>query len=151
MNNQTDTPHRQIGLSRNRAAKARRRRNIALWILQGLLAAAFITAGFSKLSGDPMMIANFEQLGLGQWFRYLTGSIEVVFGALLLVPLLAPVAAAVLACTMLGATLAHLMQLGGSPLPAIVLGVLCAVIVRYRWEGPAMSAPAAPARAHVSV
>lgn len=132
----TNTPHRQIGLSRNRAAIARRRRNVAVWILQGLLATVFAIVGFAKLSGNPMMVVTFEQLGFGQWFRYLSGSIEVLFSALLLVRPLAAIAAAVLGCTMLGATLAHAM-VGGSPIAAIVLGTLCAVVSWYRWSGAA--------------
>jgi len=31
----------------------------------------------------PMHVATFEKIGLGQWFRYLTGTVEVI-GAILI-------------------------------------------------------------------
>lgn len=114
-----------------RASKAK---NVALWILQILTAAAFLMAGLAKLSAQPMMVALFDKLGFGQWFRYLTGSIEVVSAILLLIPRLNVVGAALLVCTMIGAVLAHLTILGGSPLPAIVLGVLSAIVLWGRFS-----------------
>jgi uncharacterized membrane protein YphA (DoxX/SURF4 family) len=48
--------------------------NVGLWILQILAAGMFLMAGFGKLSGDPQMVGMFDVIGLGQWFRYLTGS-----------------------------------------------------------------------------
>ncbi len=43
-------------------------------------------AGFSKLSGNEQMVGLFEAIGLGQWFRYLTGTMEVAGAILLLIP-----------------------------------------------------------------
>jgi len=37
-------------------------REIALWPLQVLTAAAFLMAGFGKLSGQPMMVQTFEKI-----------------------------------------------------------------------------------------
>src|SRR5579862_3681742 len=91
--------------------------NIALWSLQILTAAAFLMAGFAKLSGQPMMVEMFEKIGFGQWFRYVTGGIEVTSAVLLLVPRLTPVGAALLVCTMIGAVSTHAAILGGSPMP----------------------------------
>jgi uncharacterized membrane protein YphA (DoxX/SURF4 family) len=51
-------------------------RNVGLWILQVLTAAAFLVAGFATLGGYPMMVETFEKVGVGQWLRYLTGAIE---------------------------------------------------------------------------
>ena len=114
-----------------RSSKAK---EITLWTLQVLLAAAFLMAGFAKLSGQPMMVDMFEKIGIGQWFRYVTGSIEVVSAILLLVPRFTAVGAVLLVCTMIGAVITHLAVIGGSPVPAAVLGVLVAVILwgRYR-------------------
>jgi hypothetical protein len=50
---------------------------IGLWALQILTAAAFLLAGVAKLIGQPMMVETFEKVGVGQWFRYATGAIEV--------------------------------------------------------------------------
>ena len=57
--------------------------NVVLWILQIGAAGMFLMVGFLKLSGDPQLVGLFEAIGLGQWFRYLTGTLEVA-GALLL-------------------------------------------------------------------
>jgi putative oxidoreductase len=96
-------------------------RAIALWTLQAGAAAMFLMAGYLKLSGVPVMVQLFDTIGFGQWFRYLTGAIEVISGLLLLVPSLAFFAAAILAATMVGAVITHLFVVGGSPAPAAVL------------------------------
>jgi putative oxidoreductase len=101
--------------------------------LQGLTAAAFLLAGAAKLSGQPVMVEMFDKIGLGQWFRYLTGGIEVVSAILLLVPKLTPVGAGMLVCTMAGAVITHLTKIGGSPAPAIVLGCFAAIILWGRF------------------
>jgi putative oxidoreductase len=102
--------------------------NIALWILQALLALAFLAAGFSKLFGAEPMVATYEKIGVGQWFRFVTGIIEVLSAVLLLVPGLAGVGALLIVATMIGATFTHLFIIGGSPVPALVLLILAAVV-----------------------
>jgi putative oxidoreductase len=68
------------------------------------------------------MLALFEAIGIGQWFRYLTGLIEVASAVALLVPALAPFGALLLVPTMIGAIATHLFIVGGSPaLPALLL------------------------------
>ncbi len=104
-------------------------KNIALWVLQGFVALAFLGAGFSKLSGQPMMVEIFTHIGIGQWFRYLTGGIEVIAAILLLIPKTIPVGALLLVGTMAGAVLTHLFVIGGSPVPPAVLLVLSGVIL----------------------
>src|SRR5580692_12209122 len=109
-------------------------KNIVLWMLQGLTAVAFLMAGFAKLSGQPTMVEMFAKISLGQWFRYLTGSIEVASAILLLVPKLTPVGAGLLVCTMSGAVITHLVKIGGSPVRAIVLGCFAAIILWGRFD-----------------
>ena len=92
-----------------------------LWTLQIASAAMFLFAATLKLTSAPVMVQTFGVIGIGQWFRYLTGTIEVVSAVLLLIPSLAGYGAAALAVTMVGAISAHLFVLGGSPVPAIVL------------------------------
>ena len=55
--------------------------HIALWTLQVLVAMAVVAAGSGKLLGTADMIALFQAVGIGQWFRYVTGLLEVL-GAL---------------------------------------------------------------------
>jgi uncharacterized membrane protein YphA (DoxX/SURF4 family) len=101
--------------------------NVGLWILQIGAAGMFLMVGFFKLSGDPRMVGLFDAIGLGQWFRYVTGSLEVLGAILLLVPRLSGLGALVLVGVMLGAVTTHLFVVGGSPLPAIVLLVVAGV------------------------
>jgi uncharacterized membrane protein YphA (DoxX/SURF4 family) len=97
--------------------------------IRALVSAAFLAAGLAKLAGVAMMVATFETIGWGQWFRYLTGIIEVGAAVLLWVPGMRALAALALVCTMIGAVIAHLAVLGPSPLPAAVLGVLAGLLL----------------------
>src|SRR2546422_6887230 len=60
--------------------------NVVLWVLQIAAAGMFLMVGFLKLSGDAQLVGLFEAIGLGQWFRYLTGTLEVAGGVLPLIP-----------------------------------------------------------------
>ena len=107
----------------------------ALWTLQILSAAMFLFAGGLKLAGVPLMVQEFGTIGLGQWFRYFTGTIEVVSAVLLLIPSLAAYGAAALFVTMVGAIFTHLFIIGGSPLIPIVLLASTATIAWARGSG----------------
>ena len=78
------------------------------------------------------MVATFEKIGLGQWFRYLTGLLEVGGAIGLFIPGLGFFAAALLVMVMAGAVVTHLAVLGGSPAPALVLLVLTGTIAYLR-------------------
>jgi uncharacterized membrane protein YphA (DoxX/SURF4 family) len=95
--------------------------HLALWLTQFALAGMFMLAGGLKLAGAPEMVALFDAIGVGQWFRYVTGSIEVGSAVALLVPSLAPFGALLLVPTMVGAIATHLFIVGGSALVATVL------------------------------
>jgi putative oxidoreductase len=105
---------------------------VVLWVGQFVVAAAFLMAGGSKFAGAPAMVGLFNAIGIGQWFRYVTATIEVGSAIALLVPSLAPYGALALAATMTGAVFTHLFIVGGSPLPALVLGVASAAIAWVR-------------------
>ncbi len=94
---------------------------VALWLTQIALAAMFVFAGGLKLTGAPDMVGLFDAVGIGQWFRYVTGSIEVVSAVALLVPSWAAFGALLLIPTMVGAVFTHLFIVGGSAVPAAVL------------------------------
>jgi uncharacterized membrane protein YphA (DoxX/SURF4 family) len=99
---------------------------IGLWVVQLGLAAMFLMAGGSKLAGAPAMVGLFDAIGIGQWFRYLTGSLEVAGAVLLLVPAVCGLGAALLVPVMLGAITTHLVVLHNSPsMPlALLLGLV---------------------------
>lgn len=109
--------------------------NVGLWVLQVLAALAFLGAGAGKLAGGPEMVAMFEQIGFGQGLRYLTGGLEVLGGVLLLVPRLAGVGALLLVGVMVGAVFTHLVLVGGSAVPALVLLAVVGVIAWGRRVG----------------
>lgn len=100
----------------------------ALWVVRGLLALAFAAAGAAKLYGVPMLVEEFQHIGLGQWFRYVTGSLEIMGAILLLLPRKAALGALLLICIMTGAVITHLFVIGGSAVPAMVLLVLNAIV-----------------------
>ena len=84
-----------------------------------------------KLAGQQMQIAFIEQIGFGQWFRYLTGALEVIGAILVLVPRTAGFAATLLGTTMIGAVEVHLLITGGNPIPSIALVVIAIAVTWY--------------------
>jgi uncharacterized membrane protein YphA (DoxX/SURF4 family) len=111
---------------------ARPNRRIGAWTLQIILAAAFAAAGSAKLAGVPYMVELFDQIGVGQWFRVVTGVVEIAGAIALVFPGLASIGAAWLGGTMVFAAATHLLILHTSPAPAIVLGVVNALVVYLR-------------------
>lgn len=107
---------------------------ISLWVVRGLLALAFLGAGGAKLYGVPMMVQEFEHIGLGQWFRYLTGALELLGALLILTPSLAAFGALLLIGIMIDAIVTHLFVIGGTAVPALVLLAL-SVLVAYVKRG----------------
>jgi putative oxidoreductase len=109
-------------------ATPRKAVNVALWTLQVLVALLFVAAGSGKLVGTADMIALFNAVGIGQWFRYVTGSLELLGALLLIVPGKTVFGAVLLACVMAGAVAAHLTVLQTAPTAPLVLFVLTALI-----------------------
>jgi uncharacterized membrane protein YphA (DoxX/SURF4 family) len=105
--------------------------NIALWVLQVALAAYFVYSGY-LLFGDGV-VKKFDEIGVGQWLRYLTGVLEIAGALGLLIPRLCGLAALGLFGVMVGAvgTELFLVANGGPGLPAI-LGLLALVVAWFR-------------------
>jgi hypothetical protein len=99
-----------------------------VWGIRILLALAFGAAGFAKLAGVPQMVQVFDAIGFGQWFRYVTGVVEVVGSVMLLVPAAGFFGALLLAATMACAVATHVLLIGGNPGPAVLLGALSAFV-----------------------
>ncbi len=89
--------------------------NILLWGVQALLALVFVNASLAKLTGNPEMVALFTAVGFGQWFRYVTGILELTGAVLIMVPKTRRIGSALLATIMLGALTAHLFILHVPP------------------------------------
>ena len=105
--------------------------SIALWVSQIVLAAMFLFAGGSKLFGAPTMVALFHAIGWGQWFRYVTGAIELSAAVALLIPSAAVFGAMLLIPTMIGAIAANLF-LGQSVVPPLVLLLVASAVAWAR-------------------
>jgi putative oxidoreductase len=117
------------------ATRATRRRvlTIALWALQALLTIMFAMAGLAKVFGDPAMVEMFATFGIGQWFRYVVGALEIAGAVVVLIPQLSGLAALGLLCLMAGATLTNVLVLGTSPLLPIALMLVSALVAWGRW------------------
>jgi putative oxidoreductase len=108
--------------------------NIVGWILAVVLALVFALAGGVKLIGAPGMVAEFAQIGIGQWFRIVTGLVEVSGAIGLLIPKFRFWAALQIAAVMVGATGVNLWVLHVPPLAGLTatLMVLALVLAALR-------------------
>lgn len=114
-------------ISRGRAV------NITLWVVQVLVAVFFVLASaIPKLVGQQYAVEIFDQIGAGQWYRYLVGVLELAGGIGLLIPALAGLAALGLAGVMVGATLTQLFVLD-SVVMALTPAVLLVVLLLVAW------------------
>ena len=118
--------------------------NIVLWIIAGLLAAAFLAAGGMKLTQPKEKLAA-SGMGWTEDFSggtvKLIGLLEVLAGiglilpaALDIVPVLVPLAAAGLVIVMIGAIVVHVRR-KEPVIPQALLLVLAAVVAWGRF-GP---------------
>jgi len=59
---------------------------VLLHLLEFAMGTLFLYLGGAKLLGSPMAVRLFHDIGWGQWFRYVTGVVELTGGLLLVVP-----------------------------------------------------------------
>jgi uncharacterized membrane protein YphA (DoxX/SURF4 family) len=111
-----------------RKAPVARPVNVALWVLQGVLALQFAAGGLAKLAGAPELVELFASIGAGQWLRYVVGALEVAGAVGLLVPRLWRLAALGLAALMVGATVTNLFVIHERPWLPVGLLLVAAVI-----------------------
>jgi uncharacterized membrane protein YphA (DoxX/SURF4 family) len=97
------------------------------WVLKLALAAAFGMAAVAKLMSWPDMVEHFNVIGLGPYFIYITGGIELTSVVLLLVPPTAFLGALGLVGISLGAFVAQIGPLHGDVIHVYVLGGLALI------------------------
>ena len=107
-------------------------KNITAWVLQVLLALAFLAAAGAKLASVPMLVEEFNLIGLGQWLRYAAAIVEIIGAIALLVPGFPAYGAIWLAITMFFAALAHIFAMHNDPTPAVVLLILNLIVFWLR-------------------
>jgi len=108
---------------------ASRGRNITLWVMRILMAALFLFAALSKLSAQPMMVAEFQQIGFGQWFRYFTAASEITGAVALLMPRFSIYGAIGLLAVDIGAFIAQVTVLHMDWIHTIVIGLILSSLV----------------------
>jgi putative oxidoreductase len=114
--------------------------NLTLWALQGLTALAFLFFGATKFDPrETFWVTLFAKIGMGQWFRYFTGTLEIVCAVLLVIPKTAAIGAALLACTMVGAILAHFFVLHEPLIVNFFPGSLLLILIAVIWKRGAIS------------
>ena len=78
------------------------------------------------------MVSLFDQVGVGQWFRYVTGAIELTAGIALLIPSAAIFGAMLLIPTMIGAIVVNVFVVPASPVAPLVLLLLATAVAWAR-------------------
>jgi uncharacterized membrane protein YphA (DoxX/SURF4 family) len=83
------------------------RNSLGDWALRAGIAITFLLFGLEKFSSDPgsPWVKFFASIGAGQWFRCLTGVVEVAGAILLLTPRTVLAGLALLGSSMAGAIL----------------------------------------------
>jgi uncharacterized membrane protein YphA (DoxX/SURF4 family) len=106
--------------------------NVARVLPRVGVAMLFIAIGYTKFNDDPNgeWYRIFEQIGLGQWFRYATGVIQMAGGILMLFRRSLVFGAALLACTMVGAACVDLFLLGS---PLVVAPLMLLFLIAVVW------------------
>ena len=114
--------------------------SIPIVLVQVVLCLLFVVIGSLTVAGRKMFVENFRRFGYPQWFRIVTGSLEVLGGLGLLIgiwlPWLAALASAGLTLVMLGAVVTEVRT--REPLQKIILpivmGTLAIVVAASYWS-----------------
>jgi hypothetical protein len=121
----------------------RRGSRIALWVVQGILAALFLFAGGFKLATPAAELARLSAPLSASFLKFI-GLCEVLGGLGLVLPGLfrirlglTPLAAAGLVVIMVGAVVVTIITHGVAPAAfPLVVGVLASLVAVSRWSPP---------------
>ena len=101
------------------------------WLSRLAVVIGFLVIGATKFSsGRGEWYRIFELIGLGQWFRYFTGAVQVLGAVLLLFRTTRTAGAAMLGCTMIGAMFVDIFivhAVGFALAPLILLCIVAAI------------------------
>ena len=116
-----------------------RKSRVALWIIQGVLAALFLFAGGFKLFTPAATLAKLSPLPV-LFMKFIavcevTGAVGLILPAALNIrPVLTPLAASGLVIIMIGATVVTVATQGVAPaVMPVIVGILASVVARGRW------------------
>jgi uncharacterized membrane protein YphA (DoxX/SURF4 family) len=115
----------------NRPTSRRRSTNVVVWVLQVLAAISFVFAASGKLTGDPRAVESFNEIGPGDWFRYLIGTLELAGGIALLIPILSGLAGLAFVGLMVGATITQATVFDGEMVAAPLFMLVVVAIIAW--------------------
>jgi len=110
-------------------ASVPRPKNAGLWGLRIILGLAFLFFAFMKLNGQPKMVAEFDVVGLGQRFRYFTGTLELVGALAILTPRISVFGAILLLLVDCGAFVAQVAVLHMDWIHCVVIAALLGLVI----------------------
>jgi putative oxidoreductase len=100
------------------------------WLPRLAVVFAFVVIGATKFSNDRgEWYRIFALIGLGQWFRYFTGAVQVSGALMMLTPWTRTAGAFLLACTMIGAIIVDIFvvhAVGFAFAPLVLLCIIAA-------------------------
>ena len=105
-----------------------------VWTLQIVVGLYFIGIAGANFIGIPPMVEQFEKIGIGQWFRYVTATCQLIGGVALLTPKYSGYGALWLACIMVGAIIVRVAILGSNPAVAIILLLISGLVAWRRFK-----------------
>src|SRR3984957_2427458 len=107
---------------------------VVLWAAKIALASIFMATGASKILGVQQLVDGFALIGIGQWFRYFTGAIEVSGALLLLWPLTSAFGALILLAVSVGAFFVQLLIMHGDVVHTLVLVAVSGWLFWAGWD-----------------
>jgi len=113
------------------AGQGEPRNTLSEWMSRGAIAVFFFAVGLDKFGGSWVKL--FDQIGIGQWFRYFTGIVEIAGGLLVLIPVTVTLGLTLLACTMASAALILIFVIH-RPQDSVFSGALLIVLIAYWWN-----------------
>jgi putative oxidoreductase len=104
-------------------------RALGLWTLRIVLGLSFLAFALMKFSGREAMVLEFDALGLGQWFRYFTATLEMIAGIAIIIPRTSVFGALLALVVDLGAFVAQLAILHIDWIHTVVIAALLILAV----------------------
>ena len=107
---------------------------LTLWLPRVAVGAVFLSIGAGKFTADAGWVRLFDEIGIGQWFRYATGILQMLGAVLVLIPRVFLLGVVILGCTMAGAMATWVLVLD-APANALSSGVILGALLAVGVHG----------------